>query len=472
MVFSSMIFLFLFLPALLLIYFTVPKKYRSIRNGILLLFSLVFYAYGEPTYIIIMLVSIVINYFFGYMVEYTSYKKVSVILSVIVNISILIYFKYTDFLVMNFNSIFNSAISIRKMVMPIGISFFTFQGLSYVLDIYKGDASAQKNPLNVMLYVALFPQLIAGPIVRYQSVADEISCRDENAQEFADGLVRFTIGLAKKMLLANQVGYVADQIFALNHSELTFWVAWLGAISYTLQIYFDFSGYSDMAIGLGKVFGFHFLENFNYPYVSKSISEFWRRWHISLSTWFKDYIYIPLGGNRGSNARYLRNIFVVWFLTGIWHGAAWNFVFWGLYFGVLIAAERFFMGDILKKWWKPLQHLYALFFIIIGWVIFRSPTLTYGFEYIKVMLGLYGKVYIEHYFTYFVHDYWVILCIAVVAALPMKDYFINKVSGIGSVFLKELISYGIRNVFALILFVLSFLYMISSTFNPFIYFRF
>jgi alginate O-acetyltransferase complex protein AlgI len=472
MVFSSVVFLFIFLPIILLIYFIVPKRFRAIRNSVLVIFSLIFYAYGEPKYISIMLLSILVNYIFGYTTEYTKYKKVSVLLAVIINVGILGYFKYTNFLIMNFNSIFNSDIAIQKIVMPIGISFFTFQGLSYVLDIYKGAAKAQKNPLNVMLYISLFPELLSGPIVRYQTIESQISSRDENAEDFVSGIVRFMIGLAKKMLLANQVAIIADQIFALKASELTVPLAWLGAISYSLQIYFDFSGYSDMAIGLAKVFGFHFLENFNYPYISKSISEFWRRWHISLSTWFKEYIYIPLGGNRVSNMRYFRNIFVIWMLTGIWHGAAWSFVFWGLYFGCIIALEKFVLGDLLKKLWKPVQHLYALFFIIIGWVIFRSPTLSAGFNFIKVMLGFSGNWGTDQLLVYYLHDYIIILLVAIVAALPVKDYFIKKISAMHSERFKDFILYGLRNVYALILFIISFFYIIGSTFNPFIYFRF
>jgi alginate O-acetyltransferase complex protein AlgI len=323
-----------------------------------------------------------------------------------------------------------------------------------------------------MLYISLFPELLSGPIVRYQTIESQISSRDENAEDFVSGIVRFMIGLAKKMLLANQVAIIADQIFALKASELTVPLAWLGAISYSLQIYFDFSGYSDMAIGLAKVFGFHFLENFNYPYISKSISEFWRRWHISLSTWFKEYIYIPLGGNRVSNMRYFRNIFVIWMLTGIWHGAAWSFVFWGLYFGCIIALEKFVLGDLLKKLWKPVQHLYALFFIIIGWVIFRSPTLSAGFNFIKVMLGFSGNWGTDQLLVYYLHDYIIILLVAIVAALPVKDYFIKKISAMHSERFKDFILYGLRNVYALILFIISFFYIIGSTFNPFIYFRF
>ena len=370
MVFSSFTFLFIFLPLVLLTYFLAKK--RQYRNIVLLVFSLIFYAWGEPVYVLLMLLSIIVNYFIALKIERRKKgKKKWMIMDVIFNLGIIGFFKYGNFMIQNINSIFHSNIGEMNLALPIGISFYTFQVLSYVIDVYRKTVPAQKSMVNLGMYVTLFPQLIAGPIVRYETVAEEIENRKENFNEVVEGLKRFFIGLGKKVLIANQMALIADTIYG-GDLEVTGTIAlWLAAISYTLQIYFDFSGYSDMAIGLGRMFGFHFLENFNYPYIAKSITDFWRRWHISLSTWFRDYVYIPLGGNRVNKLKWLRNILVVWLLTGLWHGASWNFILWGVYYGVILIIEKVFLGKLIEKLPKVLQHIYALFFIIIGWVIFR-----------------------------------------------------------------------------------------------------
>ncbi len=469
MVFSSMNFLFLFLPALLVAYFIVPKKCRGMRNMVLLIFSLLFYAYGEPEFVVVMVISILLNYVFGLGVEKGGRKGFLVFLAVLCNIGLLVYFKYTMFLIENINGAFGLSLTVKKIVMPIGISFFTFQGMSYVLDIYMGNAKAQKNPLNVMLYISLFPQLIAGPIVRYETVAGEITKRNENFEEFADGIVRFIIGLGKKIVIANQMGYVADKIFLQPLGEMTAPLAWIGAVAYTFQIYYDFSGYSDMAIGLGKIFGFHFLENFNYPYISRSVTEFWRRWHISLSTWFRDYIYIPMGGNRVSLAKQIRNIFVVWLLTGIWHGAAWNFMFWGIYFGVLLILEKYVYGRYLQRLWSPIQHIYAMTLVVLSWVLFRAPTLGFALDYIKIM---FTDFVLDGKSIFYLHDYWVFFAIAFIGAMPFKVWLENTVKKLKSERVSLFLLYPAKSVFALCVFAVSFLYLLSSSFNPFIYFRF
>lgn len=463
MVFSSLNFLFLFLPCLIVFYFIIPQKFRLLRNNILLIFSLFFYIYGGAKFIIVMLFSISINYIFGLLVYKTENKRLFVVLAAVCNLSVLFYFKYTMFFLENINKLFNTNISIPNIVLPIGISFFTFQGLSYVLDIYNGNAQVQKNPLNVALYISLFPQLIAGPIVRYETVEHEIINRKENLSEFSDGIIKFSFGMGKKIILANSVGYIADKIFLFSPNEMTVSLAWIGAVCYTLQIYFDFSGYSDMAIGLGKMFGFHFLQNFNYPYISKSITDFWRRWHISLSTWFRDYVYIPLGGNRCSKYRNILNIFIVWLLTGFWHGAAWNFIFWGIYFAVLLMLEKFIYGKYIKKMYIPFQHLYALFFIIIGWVLFRSPSLEYAFKMIKLMLGFGNIPLFDKRTIFYLYEYKFELFISVLACIPLKNYIKLK---------PEFLYYFSEGIYSIFILLLSIMYLVNSTFNPFIYFRF
>lgn len=473
MVFSSLNFLFLFLPALLPIYFLFAlTKHRKISNFILLAFSLFFYAYGTPKFIIVMLLSIGINYIGALFVDTEkSYKKPALFITVALNLGILFYYKYTNFFVENINSIFKANIAIREIILPIGISFFTFQGMSYVIDVYKKEAKIQKNPLNVALYISLFPQLIAGPIVRYSTVAEEIETRKETLNDCSEGILRFCLGLGKKVIIANSLGLIADRILNIQPSQMSVTLTWLGAVSYAFQIYFDFSGYSDMAIGLGRVFGFHFLENFNYPYISKSITEFWRRWHISLSTWFRDYIYIPLGGNRCSALKNIRNIAVVWFLTGFWHGASWNFICWGLYFMLLLLGEKFVYGKLLDKLPNVLKHIYAIILILIGWVIFYCTSMSKIFSLIKNMFGFGSVPFINELTMYNLTEYKFEFLVALIACLPISKAisgFFDKQNSQG---LKTVYAYT-RVIYAFIIFLLSIVFIVDSSFNPFIYFRF
>lgn len=461
MLFSSLVFLFIFLPSVILFYYVSPKK---LRNLVLLCFSLAFYAYGEPRYIFIMLLSIFMNYVLGLLVDkYREEKIVKFILAltVILNLSIIGYYKYSNFLIENMNTIFNLDINLLNIVMPIGISFFTFQGLSYVIDIYRQNGKVQKNPLNVALYISLFPQLIAGPIVRYETVADDLENRVETVEKFSIGIERFILGLSKKVLISNSLGLVADEIFNMQLSDVSVVLSWIGIISYTIQIYFDFSGYSDMAIGLGKMFGFEFLENFNYPYISTSITEFWRRWHISLGSWFRDYLYIPLGGNRVSSIKFLRNILVVWFLTGLWHGSSWNFIAWGMYYAIILLIEKFFLGKHIEKLPKAFQHLYTMIFVMFGWVLFRSDSLSFGIDYIKTMLNLNGNQFMSGTAIYYLMEYKVVFIIAIITSMPIYPWLNKKFN------LKLL-----KSIFLMAMLTISVMYLITSTFNPFIYFRF
>lgn len=470
MLFSSLIFLFVFLPSVLFLYYISPAK---LKNFVLLVFSLFFYGYGEPRSLFVMLFSIFMNYVLGILADrYRSSKtKAYTVLTVtaIANLAVIGYYKYTDFFIENFNALFGLSIPLLHIVMPIGISFFTFQGMSYVIDVYRGHGQAQKNPLNVALYISLFPQLIAGPIVRYETVAEQINKRYVNIDKFTSGIERFILGLSKKVLIANSMGFVADQVFKIDPSQMSVLLAWIGVLAYTAQIYFDFSGYSDMAIGLGRMLGFEFLENFNYPYISKSITEFWRRWHISLSTWFRDYVYIPLGGNRISRGKFIRNILVVWLLTGFWHGAAWNFIAWGLYFGLLLLLEKFLLGKHLQRLWQPLQHLYALLFIVLGWVLFRAESLSYAAGYIKAMFGLAGQQIVSSQALYYVFEYKFEFIVALIASTPVYPMLQKKLQNDS---MGLLLSYYIKYFLLIGLFGLCIMYLINSTFNPFIYFRF
>lgn len=422
MVFSNLVFLCLFLPAVLLIYYAVRKE---LQNIVLLFFSLVFYAWGEPIYVFLMLFSILVNYWFGILLGNSRFtngqRKLLLTFAIVMNTAILGYFKYANFLVDNINSILHTNIVLEKIPLPIGISFFTFHAMSYIIDIYKKKVDAQRNIFDLALYFTVFPQLVAGPIVRYNTISHQLHERTVDADKFSEGVRRFIIGLGKKVLIANQLGVIADEIFAMNPSDMSVSLAWMGAIAYTLQIYFDFSGYSDMAIGLGKMFGFDFLENFNYPYISKSISEFWRRWHISLGSWFRDYVYIPLGGNRITTWKVYRNLFIVWGLTGFWHGASWTFMIWGIYYGVLIALEKAGLENLLQKLWSPLQHIYVMFLVIIGWVFFRADNFSYCFEFLKSMFGFNGPLTdINSYF--YIMNYWGIFLLAIITCstrIPM-----------------------------------------------------
>ena len=470
MVFSSLVFLFIFLPITLLLYFLAPRK---IRNIILLVVSLVFYAWGEPIYILLMIFSSIVDYTHGMLIE--KYReqdkkaKLVVLSSVIINLSLLGFFKYADFMILNINNIFGTTLSELNLPLPIGISFYTFQTMSYTIDVYRRQAPVQKNPIALATYVTLFPQLIAGPIVRYQTIADQINNRKETVDKFAIGLERFILGLGKKVLLANNIGLLWNQIQNTGFDDLTILTAWLGIIAFGFQIYFDFSGYSDMAIGLGKMFGFDFLENFNYPYISTSITEFWRRWHISLGSWFRDYVYIPIGGNRVSKLKVYRNLFVVWFLTGLWHGASWNFVLWGLYFGLIIAAEKAFLLKFINRLWKPIRHVYALLLILIGWVLFSFDNLTDGIEYLKIMFGLGGVPIMNNQFVYYLYTNLILIIILIILSTPViKKKYEMQVKGHANSKLQTIV---VPSILFLILFI-STAYLVDSTYNPFLYFRF
>ncbi|EEA85404.1 MBOAT family O-acyltransferase [Peptacetobacter hiranonis] len=472
MVFSSLVFLFVFLPIVLVLYYLSGKKYR---NYLLLLASLFFYAWGEPTYVVIMLVSIGANYLCGLLVDEKRADKVrvtGVVISVIFNICMLGVFKYSGFFVKNINTAFNTSLPVPEIALPLGISFFTFQAMSYVIDVYRKDAKVQKNIFDLSLYISLFPQLVAGPIVRYQTVADQIEEREHNIIKFGDGVRRFIIGLGKKVLLSNSLGMLADSVFGMQTYQLAVVSTWLGILAYSLQIFFDFSGYSDMAIGLGKMFGFEFLENFNYPYISQSASEFWRRWHISLGSWFRDYVYFPLGGSRRGNVRTYINLFIVWFLTGFWHGASWTFIAWGLYFGLLIGMEKSYLGKLLNKVPRFVRHIYLLLVVMIGWVFFRADSFSYSIEFIKNMFFMGTNVIFDGVAASYINDYWFVLVLSMIFCMPIVDWFRRKIEVANDKILESNISYVLNSVvFTGILLIVIFK-LVNSTYNPFLYFRF
>ncbi|MBM7562752.1 MBOAT family O-acyltransferase [Fusibacter tunisiensis] len=462
MLFTSVTFILFFLPSLIFCYFCVPKRFRGVRNFILMGFSLFFYAFGGPKYLVLMLVSVLINYLGGLGITYfkrQAQRKSILALTVIGNLVLLGWFKYAGFLseiIRQFSDRFPEI----QVILPIGISFYTFQSMSYVIDVYRTKADVQKNPLKLMLYIALFPQLIAGPIVRYTTIADEINLRHESLSDFSEGIIRFMLGFGKKMILANAAGEIADGIFASSMGTMTMSLAWVGALAYTAQIYFDFSAYSDMAIGLGRMFGFHFLENFNYPYISKSITEFWRRWHISLSSWFRDYVYIPLGGNRCTIMKNIRNISVVWLLTGLWHGAAWNFVVWGIWFCLFLLGEKFIWGEGLEKLPHSVQHLYTMLIVILSWVIFRSPDLTSAISYAGALFGVGVNEIFDGRTVYYIRQYlpeWILFGVGV---FPIY----NKI--------QKRIPLWLSAGFAFAVFFIGYLKLAVGSFNPFIYFRF
>lgn len=392
-------------------------------------------------------------------------------MAVALNLLILGYYKYINFLIANINSLLDMNMQYETVILPIGISFYTFQAMSYVIDVYRQEDKVQKNPLDLALYVALFPQLIAGPIVRYSEVMDQLKTRVVTLTKFAEGIKIFIIGLAKKVLIANQVGLIADEIFSKNPDEMSVTLAWVGIIAYSLQIYFDFSGYSQMAIGLGKLFGFNFPINFNYPYISKSISEFWRRWHITLGSWFRDYVYIPLGGNRVSKWKNYRNLFIVWGLTGLWHGASWTFIAWGLYYGLIIIIEKSGWEALLKKLWTPIQHVYVILIFMIGWVFFRADDFGYSLKYIATMFGLSGTRVHEPLTMFYLHNYGLVLLIAIIVSMPIVPWIQAKLSMAHSM-AGQVVKQFILPPLYLALFVLCIIHLTNSTFNPFIYFRF
>lgn len=468
MVFSSLTFLFLFLPVVIAVYYAVPRK---AKNFILFIFSLLFYAWGEPVYVCLMLLSTVLDYTCGFMADKYRGKsgaKAALIVSVCANLGLLCFFKYSGLFITTINNITGLSIPTHDLPLPIGISFYTFQTMSYTIDVYRGDAKVQKNIISFGAYVALFPQLIAGPIVRYQTIADQIDERKESFALFSDGVKRFAVGLGKKVLLANNIGVLWETVSSStsNLSALSALSAWLGIIAFGFQIYFDFSGYSDMAIGLGKMFGFEFDENFKHPYVSKSITEFWRRWHISLGSWFRDYVYIPLGGNRCSKLKNLRNISVVWLLTGLWHGASWNFLLWGAYYGILLIMEKLFLLKVLDKIPKLFQHIYMIFCTLIGWTLFAFEDTSKWFKYVGAMFGA-NKAWSDGTLYQLMSNLpLIIVCIA--ACLPVAKKIYTIIDKKASEAVMTIIdSTGIAAVS-----ILSLAFLISSSYNPFLYFRF
>ena len=471
MLFSSTTFIYLFLPIVLFFNFVVFKKSRLLQNIFLLFSSLFFYAWGEPKFVLVMIASIIINWFFGLIIskkrENKKISKLIIALDVSLNLGILFLFKYLTFTCSIIDSIFGVRLPIPNIALPIGISFFTFQAMSYVIDVYRQKGEVQTNILYVGLYISFFPQLIAGPIVRYETIADEIKNRRETLDDFFDGFARFVVGLSKKVLLANSFAILADQSFnTIKNDSISVMFSWLGAIAYTLQIFFDFSGYSDMAIGLGRMFGFHFLENFDYPYISTSITEFWRRWHMSLGTWFRDYVYFPLGGSRCGKLLSIFNLFVVWSLTGLWHGANFTFIVWGLMYFVLLVIEK--LTGLHKKSHKllnVLKWIYTVLFVVLGWVIFRADSIGHAFVYIKSMFGLTGNLFADGIFTGWFTQNLILLVIGIVLSTPIFRFLSQKT--------KDNNVIGFVKAGGLIcLFVLSVASLVSSSYNPFIYFNF
>lgn len=466
MVFSSTIFLCVYLPLVLLGYYICPKKGR---NLFLLIVSLVFYAWGEPKYVFLMIFSILVNYIFGRLMdkhrENKKRLKLMLVLSVVIDLGLLSVFKYTDFIITNVNAIFGANFDLLNIALPIGISFYTFQAMSYTIDVYRNDVRVQKNLIDFGMYITMFPQLIAGPIVRYADVQDQLAERSVTTADFSEGVMRFVVGLGKKVLLANQMGAVWSDIYALG-GDVSALMAWTGAIAYTFQIYFDFSGYSDMAIGLGRMFGFKFPENFRYPYQSVSITDFWRRWHITLSTWFKEYLYIPLGGNRRGLARQALNLLIVWSLTGFWHGAGWNFVLWGLYYFVILFIEKLFLLKALDKLPKFFRHVYALVLIIIGWVIFASDDVSVLLPYLGSMFGANGAIGGMDVYTLLTKAALLVICCIASTELPKKLFL----SAAGA--MNEKAAFTLKSVLMIALLALSMILLIGDSYNPFLYFRF
>jgi len=464
MVFSGLPFLFFYLPVCLLIYKLSPLK---LRNLWLLLVSLFFYGWGEPVYIFIMFLSIAVDYTHGMLVEKwrenDKKARMAVASSVFFNLAILVFFKYYDFLAGSINAVTGLHLPILGIPLPIGISFYTFQTMSYTIDVYRRQAPVQKNIITFGAFVTLFPQLIAGPIIQYKSVAEQLNSRKEGLDKFVSGVERFCVGMAKKVLLANAIGRLWDSYLAMQPERLSFVGAWLGLAAYAFQIYFDFSGYSDMAIGLGRMLGFDFIENFNYPYISRSVVEFWKRWHISLTNWFREYVYFPLGGNRVSRAKWIRNILIVWMLTGIWHGAGWNFLFWGLYYALFMLGERMFWGKGLAKLPTPVQHAYTLIVVLVGWCLFAVESMSHLGGYLAACFGGSGALF-KPLDGYYFRSYLPLLVILVVASTPVSKKLWNKLSD------------NVRAVLSPVLVLAALVFctasLVDASYNPFLYFRF
>lgn len=468
MVFSSIVFLFTFLPITLILYYISPRK---MKNIVLLLISLIFYAWGEPVYVFLMMFTTVFDYLIGLLINKYRRNKIKskriFIFAVLVNLGILGFFKYYGFVIENINSVFSLNIGYNQLSLPIGISFYTFQTLSYVIDVYLDKVKVQKSLISFGLYVTMFPQLVAGPIVRYTDIDYQLKHRTHSMNKFGEGVDRFIQGLSKKVLLANNIGMIFTSIQQYDASEISVLTAWLAIAAYTLQLYFDFSGYSDMAIGLGKMLGFDFIENFNYPYISKSVTEFWRRWHISLGSWFREYVYIPLGGNRCSTIFQLRNLCIVWFLTGLWHGADWNFILWGLYYGLILIIEKFLLKDILERMPSFIQHIYTMVLVMIGWTFFGIESIQKSLEYIKVMFFLNGNKIIDSTFIYYLHTNLILLIILILCSTPIVNKVFKKIIQNGRM---EGVTLAVTVQFVLLF--LSIAYLVNETYNPFLYFRF
>ncbi len=461
MVFSSITFLFYFLPIVLVLYYIVPKKCKNI---VLLVASLLFYFYGEPKYVYTMIFSIISTYIFGILLnKYKKYNKLFLVLSIAINIGILIYFKYTNFIIQNINLWLTNKIDFIYVVLPIGISFYTFQLMSYTIDLYKGQAKVQKNILKLAMYISLFPQLIAGPIVRYTTIEDQLENREHSISKFALGVRKFIIGLGKKVLIANVLGELCNKFLLSSDTSVLFY--WLYGIANMLQIYFDFSGYSDMAIGLGKMFGFEFLENFNYPYIATSIRDFWKRWHISLSSWFRDYIYIPLGGSRVTKLKWIRNILIVWCLTGLWHGAQWNFIIWGLYFGILLIIEKVFLEKFLNKLPQFISRIYTLIIVMISFIIFSGESTKQIMQNISGLIGINANFFVTPESMYYFKSYLVIIILGIIGATPLMKKICNNEK------LHKAINI-LEPICLLAILVVSMSFIIDGSFNPFLYFRF
>ncbi|AST90782.1 transcriptional regulator [Sutcliffiella cohnii] len=467
MVFSSLIFIFFFLPISLLLYYLIPKRYK---NVMLLFVSLFFYAWGEPVYIFLMLFSALADYIHGriiykYRKTQQSIAKLALWSSISINIAILSFFKYADFLIDNVNVLLGTSLSPLDLPLPIGISFYTFQTMSYCIDIYRGQAKPQRSPVAVATYVCLFPQLIAGPIVRYQTIEKELMNRKWDSAQFANGICLFIIGLGKKVLLANNMGQLWVNVSQQPLNDVSTLTAWIGIIAFAFQIYFDFSGYSDMAKGLGKMFGFTFPKNFDYPYTSRSVTEFWRRWHITLGSWFRDYVYIPLGGSKKGFFILVRNLIIVWGLTGVWHGASWNFIIWGLYFGIIIFMEKRGVLRILSKLPTFLQRIYLIFLILIGWVLFVFEDIALAFSYFKVMFYIHDGTFVDNAFFFNLFNNLILLVSCFLASMPVWNFFFNKFLGERFRFIALFICY-------VCLLISSIAYLVDDSFNPFLYFRF
>lgn len=463
MVFASITFLYYFLPIFLILYFIFPKKYKNI---VLLIFSFIFYFYGEPKYILLMLIEVFFSYFMTLSLEK---NKSKILLGIIISfhIFLLCVFKYFNFIITNINSIFGGNISLLNIVLPIGISFYTFQIISYEVDVYRGKVKASKSLIDYMTYVFLFPQLIAGPIVRYETISKELKSRKVTLEDFSYGVNRFIIGLFKKVVIANNIGELCNILN--NSSEVSVLLYWVLGISYMLQIYFDFSGYSDIAIGIGRMIGFKFPENFNYPYIANSVTDFWRRWHMTLSSWFRDYVYIPLGGNRVSTLKHIRNILVVWMLTGLWHGASWNFIIWGIYFGVILIIEKYCLNKVLEKLPRVIRNIYAMFIVMISFIIFSSDDISSALVAIKGLFSFSSLKFSNDFIIYYIRSYGVILIGGLVLCTPLIKNVINKLRE------NKILNY-IINIFEVIILVLVLVVitsmLIDSSYNPFLYFRF